>query len=230
MDEINTIQSLNPWKSLWLKPKQTIRQIVNINPSLHVIPIMLILAIVYSISDGLDLSNSFERNLIEGNVSPNQISDILYYIGNLILAGIYMIIGLYLFAWLLHWTGKFLNGHALPRELRAAIAWSYIPSLIKVVIWSSSLIFFGWEMDRYYTNDSEEVILDLVLGDFIGPSSLSIIAILTTILSIWSIFTSCQMIGEVQGFSAWTAVWNWTLVCLICLVILLPVVLIFFFA
>lgn len=196
MDEINTIQSLNPWKSLWLKPKQTIRQIVNANPKLHVIPIMFVTGIGYALAD-------LESNSLRTNPILSEIPSILLILGLLILGGISSIIFLYINAWLLKWTGNWLNGRASRQELRSAMAWSSIPNLVQLVIWLPFVFIFGSEVFAI------DFISQLTGGSITSASPLVMsITVLATILSIWSMFIFCHMIAEVQGFSAWTAVWN----------------------
>lgn len=217
MSEAPTIQPLNPWKSLWLKPRQTIRQIVSTNPTLHVIPIVL----VYGGLQTLD--NGAERNLgdrfagLDGVLSVN--AYLLLVVGLFVVGALLaLVMWLYLTAWLLEWTGGWLNGKASLEELRAAMAWSVIPILIALILGIPSYIYLGPEAFTSYTPklDNSEII------GLIYYIPLLVIAIG---LFIWSIFTSCHMIGEVQGFSAWTAAWNYILVCLVCAI---PVLLIAF--
>lgn len=205
MDELTTIQSLNPWKSLWLKPRQTIQQIVNTNPTLHVIPIMFVAGIGHSLTS---IPNDLENSFFKTNALFSEIPVPILVLVSLILGGILSIIFLYVNAWLLEWTGNWLDGHASRRELRSAMAWSNVPNLVQIVIWLPFLFLFGSEV---FANDFQSQLA----GGIIESPLVITITVIALILSIWSMFLCCQMIGEVQGFSAWTAAWNYILVLLV---------------
>ncbi len=193
-------QTMNPWLSIWTRPRQTIRWIVNTDPHRSV----LLLAALAGIAQALDRASS--RNLGDRISLPT-------ILGLAVLLGpIGGIIGLYLGGFLLRWTGRWIGGRASPPEIRAAIAWSSVPAIVALPLWVPELALFGQELftSETPTIDENPPLAAALLG----------FSVVEFCLAVWSFILLLKCVGEVQGFSAWKALGN---VLLAALVIVLPI-------
>lgn len=200
-------ENLNPWLSIWTKPRKTIRYIINNDPSKHVV----LLAMIYGIINGLD--NACEKSLGD-NFSFYTILLIAILLGSI--GGI---IYIYLSAALLKWTGNWIGGKGTTENIRAAIVWGLNPYIVVSILWIPELVLFGDEMFTTATSRIDySLSLTIVYFTFV---------IIETIGGIWSFIVSLKCLGEVQGFSAWKALGNYIL----CgLVLFVPILIIVFFS
>ena len=113
---------LNPWFSMWLHPRRTIRQIVATNPD----RLVLLLAAVGGIAEAFANAESKSTGDKESLMSILLISLILGPIGG--------IVGLWVGGSLLHWTGGWIGGQAGSRRIRTALAWSQVPSIWNLLL------------------------------------------------------------------------------------------------
>lgn len=197
-------QTLNPWLSIWTKPRQTIQQIVDTNPQ-HLV---LLLAGLSGISESLDRASN--RNSGD-TLSLTIILPIIILIGPI--SGI---IGLYLYGALIKWTGNWLDGKASGEEVRAAIAWATVPLVFTLPLWIPQIALLGQEIFK-----SQTPLLDSNLSLAIILLALVIIEFLA---AVWSFFLLMHCLGQVQGFSAWKALGNAILAGLVIIIPVLVVV------
>jgi hypothetical protein len=131
------------------------------------------------------------------------------------------LIGLYLGGLILRWTGSWLGGRATAQQVRAAIAWSSVPSVATLAIWIPELVLFGSDM---FTSRTPRIEANPSLGMLL--LALSGVEI---VLAIWQFVLFLKCVGEVHGFSAWRALGASLLpiVVLLPLLILIVVVVIF---
>ncbi|OGN64164.1 MAG: hypothetical protein A3E80_06005 [Chlamydiae bacterium RIFCSPHIGHO2_12_FULL_49_9] len=164
---------LNPWLSMWSQPRSTIRAIVHINPSYGVI----YLASMYALQGFLYFSNLWSAGL----------SLPLYAIvlSALVLSPLVGMAWIYMDAFVLGLTGRWLGGDAMPSHLRSVLAWSKIPFSINLLMW---FILLGTNSEAAFILDGGE------------PSSL-FINFITFVVSIWSFVLLTQSLREIQGFS-----------------------------
>lgn len=179
---------LNPWLSIWLKPKKTIEKIVDTNPENSV----EFLAVFSGISQALNRASL--RNVGDNLDLPTILSTVA------IAGAIGGIIGLYVYAALIKWTGKWIGGRATAVNLRAALAWSSVPSVCGLLLWVVALPLFGKEM---FTSETPTIDGNLLLINL----SL-ILALIGVVIGIWRIIICLHCLGQVQGFSAWKALAN----------------------
>lgn len=112
--------ALNPWVSIWTKPRATIQQIVDTDPK----RLVIVLACLGGFAHFLDRAS-------QKAMGDNLDWHIIFIIAAL--AGpVLGVISLYLFSALLQWTGGWIGGHATFRDLQADFAWSTVPK-----IWAS---------------------------------------------------------------------------------------------
>jgi hypothetical protein len=113
--------------------------------------------------------------------------------------------GMYLGGLIYRWSGGILGGKASSEEVRAAIAWSSIPSIASGLLSIPIIFIFGSEtfttetprFDAYVQNTrSIGLLLSLVLIG-LGLASIG--------LFLWRIFLLLRCLAEVHRFSSWRA-------------------------
>ncbi len=202
MESINN-QILNPWVSMWTKPRATIQQIVDTDPE----RLVLVLAAIAGFSGGLD------RASIQSMGDRWEWPTIFLIAATA--GAISGLIGLYIGSALIRWTGNWMSGNASSQNIRAAMAWSSVPIIWALILWIPGLVLFGQEL---FT--TETPIID-------ATPSLTFIfvgfGVIELTVGIWVFVVFLKCLGQVQGFSAWKALGN---VFLAGLVIIIPIVLV----
>jgi hypothetical protein len=195
------LSSENPFFMIWIKPRATIRGIVDTNPNYLVIPLALANGILGA------LNNAAQRNA--GDRLPDAtILGLAFTLGPI--GGL---IGLYVGAWALGLSCRWLGGRVDSTAVRAAVAWSAVPTLATIPIWILQLAIFRHEM---FTTEMPSVDAN--------PSLFALViatGCIEFVLAIWSFVILLKTVGEVQGFSAWRALGA---VLLITLIVLIPIV------
>lgn len=190
--------TLNPWFSMWTKPRATIAQIVARDPTHLVLPLAAISgfsqaldrASMRSAGDTLDLSVIFLFAAIGGAVGG--------------------IITLYLGGLLLRWTGSWIGGTATSEHIRAAVAWSGVPLVWALVLWVPELALFGKDLFTTETPRIDASVGMLLL--FLGFAAIEVV------VGAWAFVVALKSLGQVQGFSAWKALANGLLALLVVIV------------
>ena len=195
---------MNPWFSMWLHPRRTIRQIVETNPE----RLVLLLATVGGIVEALINASSDSKG---ENMSLQAIL-LTALIGGPLMG----VIGLWLGGALLRWTGGWIGGQADSRRIRATLAWANVPLVWSLLLWIPALLLFGAELFATATPilDASTMLSGLYMVFSFGIG----------IVSIWAFVVFLHALGEVQGFSAWKALGNSILAGLAVLVPLLAIV------
>ena len=186
--QIQNNPTLNPWVSMWTKPRATIQQIVDTQPN-HLV---LLLASIGGFAQVLD------------NATIKSVGDKLEWPTIVLIAAIAGpfggIIGLYLGSVLIRWAGILLGGNASSQEIRAAIAWSNVPVIWALVLWIPELALFGQEL---FTTETPKIDANPSLGLVLLGFS-----VIGSTIGIWTIVVFLKCLGQVQGFSAWKALCN----------------------
>ena len=198
MDE-GTNMTLNPWRSIWLKPRATIRQIVTTDPDRHVLALIAANSVIGAVLAGV-------TSALQG-----QFGLLFLLLLVLVVAPIFAVLMLYLVALLLRWTGRWLGGVASSRDLRAALAWGCVPSLLA----GAALLVPG--LDLFPTPPPELQSVPFALATYGLGSKIQLLA------GVWSLFTMIKCIAEVQGFSAWRALGNYLLAILMIIVVIVAI-------
>ena len=180
--------TLNPWTSIWLRPRATIQHIVDTELEKRVLPLAALSGIVQTID------NASGRNL--GDTLPFPL-----VLGLILVLGPFVgLISVYLWAWLLRWTGRWLGGRATLAQLRTAIAWGSVPMITGGVPLLLSLLLLGPELFMEHTPrlDAQPM------------RSLVFLALVVVQLAmvLWGVVTVIKTVAQVQGFSAWRALAN----------------------
>jgi hypothetical protein len=188
MMENNNRDHLNPWITMWIKPRATIQQIVDTNPERKV----HLLAAAAGFSQYLDRASEKGMGDIWEWPMIFMIAMIVGPIGGMIF--------LYIGGALIRWTGNWVGGQASSQDIRAAIAWSSVPIIWALILWIPELVLFGQDL---FTTEGPRIDAD--------PSLVFILfgfGAIHIIVAIWSIVVFLKCLGQVQGFSAWKALGN----------------------
>ena len=185
MDTEIQAQSLKPWLSIWAKPRSTIRWIVDTDPARQVILLatisgiarFLVQAAERDFGDTYSVSAIFMLALAAGPIGG--------------------LISLYIGGALLRWTGSWFDGGATSEEVRAAIAWSSVPSIWALLLWIPELLLFGKDL---FTTVTPRIDANPLLRYLMFP-----FAAVEIVVSIWRFIVLLQCLGEVHRFSAWKA-------------------------
>ncbi|MEM6469631.1 MAG: Yip1 family protein [Planctomycetota bacterium] len=198
----------NPLWSMWFHPRRTIRKITATDPTLHVVLLTGLGGIVQTLNRASTRSTG-------DSISLPTIICLAVFLGPL--SGL---ISLWIFSHLIRIEGNMIGGIGERENIKAAIAWSYLPGVFCLITWGISLLVFGSEMFTTATPriDSSSTLLTLFL----------VIAFVEIVLGIWAFVLVCNAIAEVQGFySAWSGLGNIILASLLIIVPLLALVFLF---
>lgn len=178
----------NPWLSIWLRPRETIRLIVDTDPSHK----LYLLCALY----GFPMAMSFAQSFSLANLFSMWVT----LLAALILCPFLGFAGISISTWLLHFTGRWIGGHGSFQSIRAAVAWSNVPNIVTVITWVLLLALFG---NNVFCREFSEM-------TFVGYQAglIFLIFLVQSIISIWGFILLLHTLGEVQGFSAWRALLN----------------------
>ena len=199
-------QALNPWVSMWTKPRATIQQIVDADPQ----RLVLILAAISGFAKVLDRARM------------SSLGDELEWPYIFLIAAIAGSIGgiivLYIGSALIRWVGSWIGGIASSQDIRAAVTWSSVPIIWALICWLPGLALFGQEL---FTTETPKInatpsLTILMLG----------FAAIEISIRIWALVVFLKCLGQVQGFSAWKAIGNVLLAGLFSIPIYFPILVI----
>jgi len=117
----------SPWRSVWLRPRDTIERIVASNPRRHVL-LLAALGGMATVLSGLILAGLINQ-LFDQRLA-------IIAVGGSVLG----VVGLYIYGLSFKLWGTVLGGQASAPELRAALAWGVTPSAISLAICFAVLI------------------------------------------------------------------------------------------
>ena len=178
---------LNPWLSIWVNPRKTIRALVEYDVSFCFIVMCAIYGFLYmlQISQFLALgqSSSLLIIIILSAVLAIPAGYIVFNISSF-------------FAFLL---GKLIKGKGSFKQIRAATYWSTVPMVVVLLFWIFCIIING---NSLFVPGYEKRLVE-------SAATINIvISIAQFVLAIWGLIIYLHALGEVQGFSAWMALLN----------------------
>jgi hypothetical protein len=199
--------TLNPWTSIWFRPRATIRQIVDMDPTYMVLP----LAAAAGIGRALGRTSRMPQS---DDLPLPVILAILAVVGSLM-----GLVTVYIAGWLLRWTASWLGGMATSQQTRAAIAWGQIPLIAAIPVLLTLIALFGLHFFDARSPETEWQ-AQLWPAKIVGGG-------LSIVLSVWSLFTLLKCLAEVHQFSAWRALGASILACLVSLALVFVPILLF---
>lgn len=178
----------NPWKSIWLHPRATIRGILAENPRKS----LWLLAWIYGFTSLLNGFQSFPLAIRTGFIPV--------FILAVVLAPFWGYLFFAIWSWVVIFVGKLLKGRATFETARAAYAWSCVPLLANSVLWIllsvffNQLLFFGSQTNQVLSDPAVTVLFIILIGKLV--------------FSIWSLVLYLQTLAEVQQFSILRSIGN----------------------
>lgn len=174
-------EKLNPWGSIWIAPRRTIRYLIDTNSGYAVLSLALI-------TGAMNLCMQVTGFLRNPPIVTLLLGILLASIGGALLG----LLGLYSFGWLYRWVGSWMGGQATTRELRAAIAWTHLPTVAIFLVWiiGTVAVYSQGQGDADAAESSQ-----LVFGfAFVGAQF---------VFGVWAFVLLSRAIGEVHRFSSW---------------------------
>lgn len=203
VEEQTTAEKLNPWYSLWFRPRKTIRQLLDTAYDEKTLHKLVAVAGICSVI------NSCESKSIGDILGTGYTTMVIVVLMALVLGPIGGYIGLYIESGLISWTGKWIGGQGSDKDIRTAIAWSNVPLIWGLILIVLELILFGNEMFTKATpNIDSNIFLGLLFALFMMADF---------IIAIWYLCIGIACLAEAQRFSVWRAIAN----------ILLPFIVVF---
>ncbi|NVK88300.1 MAG: YIP1 family protein [Gammaproteobacteria bacterium] len=198
---ISLPEELNPWKTIWLKPRLTYRYLLANNPEYMVI----LLAMLAGIHSALDRAS--------GRSSGDDLS-LGAIIGSALVGGVIGgIITLFLGSWLVKVAGSWLGGRANTVQIRLVYAWASVPGVVGLAALVLSIVLFGKDMFTTYT--------PTISANMINTSLFWGFTLIQLVFSIWSIALYIIGVAEVHEFSKWRAFFS---IVIAVLLIMVPIV------
>jgi len=174
----------SPWLSIWMHPCSTIERILSDNPRRHI----LLLA---SLGGG----SAVIAFLIDAG-STAALLDGRIVVVTTIAAVVVGVLNVYICGFFLNWSGRLLGGHASPVQLRAVLAWGFVPTILCLAI--CFLIGTGlWLLDASGVTRPSSAAADYS------------VAIIAAVTGAWSSVMTLLMLGRVQGFGFWRTIVNY---------------------
>jgi hypothetical protein len=171
---------------VWAHPRRTIRRIVARDPRYLVVPLAALGGIAQAFATMANRGGG-ERLSLAGVL-------VVALLGGPLLG----VVGLYVGGWLVALTGRWLQGVATVREVRAALAWASLPESVALPLWLLATAALGRAL-------YDQTTADLVAGG--GLYALFVIAV--SALRLTEIVLGANTVAEVQGYrSVWMGVLN----------------------
>ena len=173
---------LNPWFSIWIMPRATMRQILDTNPR----RLVHVLAILGGIIEAM--GSHIPRHLLNLDLGPI----VAIKIVSGVCAGLLV---LYLASFMLWMTGKWVGGLGSFVAVRAVVGWSNVPRIWIALLWLPLLAYMGTEALNF---DPERLLED--------PSGLLLmipIGMMAVAAFVWRFIILLKCLGEAHGFTAW---------------------------
>ncbi len=178
----------NPWVSIWVQPRSTIRRIVNEDPNRS----LWLLAAIYGFSSLIGFFESYSFGLVMG-AFPLLIMAI-------ILAPVWGYLFFSCWSFVVSLTGRLFGGRGAFRSIRASYAWSAVPLALGdalslfLILWLGVSMFVRVPSAGLFVESQAVVVLAFLLAKIV--------------LSVWSLVIYINALAEVQQFSVFRAIGN----------------------
>ncbi|HET8946107.1 MAG TPA: Yip1 family protein [Candidatus Polarisedimenticolia bacterium] len=179
-------EPLNPWLSIWTRPRATMRQILDTNPRAWVHR----LAILGGIGEFIG------THLPDGPPMP-PLSPAEMLATKCVLGIVGGLIGLYVGSFIVWMTGRWIGGQGTFVQVRAASAWPNVLTVWGALLWLPLIAYLGLEG----VNVNPESFFD----DSVGMMLFAPVLALGLVLVVWRIIVFLKCLGEAHRFSAWHA-------------------------
>ncbi|MGO9266832.1 MAG: Yip1 family protein [Candidatus Binataceae bacterium] len=183
--EDDLAQWIVPFFSIWIFPRATIRRIVEANPRKFVTGLGWITGALGALVFEVQASNSAALTSIPRwavAMGPVTLAMSAFTLG---LAGVGII---YALAFVFHWAGNLVGGVADLLEVRAAVAWSWIPLIVLAIVAVIAAI-------------SAPAANSWTASTTPDPYQIPYSCMAEAALFVWAVFIATQTLGEVHRLS-----------------------------
>ncbi|MBI5274701.1 MAG: YIP1 family protein [Chlamydiales bacterium] len=202
MDE----KKINPWWKIWFAPRQTISAILATNKSYGFKRICFVYGFVMCLN--------IARSMFLGS----SYSLLAILIASIVLAFPFGFITISISSGLFYWIGKLFKGRGSFYDVRGAVTWSNVTSIVTALSWILLMVLYGTQI---FTQDF--MLKQLPKTD---AMILQGVSILQLVLGVWGLVILLHAYGEAQGCSAWMSLLNFVIVCVLWFIILVLCVLV----
>ncbi|QVL56873.1 MAG: YIP1 family protein [Simkaniaceae bacterium] len=178
---------INPWLSIWIHPRKTIRALIEYNTNYRLIALCAIYGFQYVLQLTQYLSLGQGTSLLFIIIIALILSIPVGYIMFNVLSAFYF------------WIGKLIKGKGSFKQVRAATYWSSVPMVLTSLIWIILMVLHG---NSLFTSGYETQLVGAAAALSMG------FGVLQLAIGIWGLVILLHALGEVQGFSAWMALLN----------------------
>lgn len=186
---------INPWLNIWFKPRDTISRVIEAPP---IISYWVLLWMIGA-------------NNIMARMSTHGLGDTIHWkdiVALALLTGpMWGMALVWLVGWLVHFTGRWLNGESDQENIRQAFVWSQVPVILILCAWVYEIIVYG---QSFFTSEGPEIGEELE-----GLFHLLAVGGVELAIGFWALVLWFKCLGEVQSFSAWKALLNSLLAALV---------------
>ncbi len=188
-----------PWIAIWMSPRETIKKIVDRDPTYQVI-------MLGALSGALLMLNSMLGAVLGFAPTPLPAALVPYLpiltFASPFLGALFGLLGLYSTAFMMHWAGRALGGVGNALTVRAAVAWSEVPQICLSVVMLLILLGTGvWQALVPSMPDPNAA----AAAAAAAANPFTLTRGVEAIISIWSFILLLHCVGEVHRFSAWRA-------------------------
>jgi hypothetical protein len=183
-----------PWIAIWMSPRETIRKIVNRDPTHQVIMLGALAGALAMINSLLGAALGFMPTPLPASLVPYLP---LLTFASPFLGAAFGIAGLYISAFVFEWSGRVLGGAGTSQTVRAAVAWSEVPQICLAIV--ILLILLGTGVWQAIVPSMPDPNGASAAGQFTLTRGVE------AIISIWSFIVFLHCLGQVHRFSAWRA-------------------------
>ncbi len=176
---------LNPWLSMFVRPRQTMRQILDGESTRFVVGLAMLGGVL------IMLDNASKNGL--GESMP-----VATILGMAVLIGVPVgLTMLYLGGAVIGWTGSWFGGRGTAAEVRAALVWGRVPLYWAGLLWLPYIGLFGGDvfLNELPSVEAQPWALFVLLN----------LAVLETVLGVWGLVTLVFAVAEAHRFPAWNA-------------------------
>lgn len=172
-------EKLNPWLTIWYKPRATFRSAINYKN----MNLLVFLAIMAGVTE------TFDRAIAEN--MGEHMSTLMVFLFIIILGAIVGMLSWLIWSAINYYVGKLLKGKGTIQEMNTAMAISFIPLAVSGIFCLLDVVFLR-----------DALFVEAYLSPFqIGWLFVS--AFFVFILSVWSLFLMIKAVAEVHRFSSW---------------------------
>jgi hypothetical protein len=179
------VEPLDPWISIWTRPRATLRQILDGDSRRSVFR----LAALGGIAGALKLATASGF----GGTHPAAVTLAVAVSGGA-LGGI---LSLFVFTSLVRVAGRWLGGRGGTLEVMAALAWANVPSIWGLLLWLPRTALLGQEMFQSVPPGIE--------GNPPATLFFGLLELAQALAGFWGFLITLKCIGEAHRFSAWRA-------------------------